>query len=195
MVVDVYVCGLFTNSRHNESLRSTGTWPRLSWPSEASVPDVSWASRHLLVQGRLALEMLAPSLVARALALRTRRQRRNAARRGCGGGGGLGRGCGRRCHLATRRLRRRPPRRRKAARRGCGGGHLGKGRGGGRRLRTRRRRRNAVVEEARRRRLRTRRRRRHAARRGSGRRCHLGAALADRRSVSVSAGLPPRFLN
>ena len=70
MVVDVYVCGLFTNSRHNASLGSTGTWPRVSWPSEASVPRVSWASRHLHVQGRLALALLAPSLVARALALR-----------------------------------------------------------------------------------------------------------------------------
>ena len=60
MVVDVYVCGLFTNSRHNASLGSTGTWPRVSWPSEASVPRVSWASRHLHVQGRLALALLAP---------------------------------------------------------------------------------------------------------------------------------------
>ena len=38
--------------------------------SRASVPRVSWASRHLHVQGRLALALLAPSLVARALALR-----------------------------------------------------------------------------------------------------------------------------
>ena len=73
-----------------------------------------------------------------------RRQRRNAARRGCGGGG-LSNRCGNGCHLEAG----------DGLRHGC---HLGA---------------RGVVKELRRRRLRTRRRRRHAARRGSGRRCHL----------------------